>query len=231
MAPCLADGSHCCDCLSSGAQGPEKADQGPFGDRRKIVSHRYVLLSWGSTGAGPVSQGGKGFPAPRPMPSARVGGLACASANLAGDHDVDPDAFHVRKVGEAAHVAQEVGLARAGQRRLGCRLGDAAVGRQAQRTPWPSFAWASIALGAWVPCAGQVGTPPRRLLWLRGVTRPRRVAKGREWGAWAVTGAVWIGAVIDASCFNRDKGVYSLRALSLVFRATSSMSVHSHDRT
>ncbi len=75
--------------------------------------------------------------------------------------------------------------------------------------------WARYALGTGQGYGGRMGAPPRRLLWLRGVPRPRRVEKGREWGAWTVTGAVWTVAAIDASCFNRDKGVYSLRALSL----------------
>ncbi len=91
--------------------------------------------------------------------------------------------------------------------------------------------WACYALGTGRGGVGCMGHTPARPLGHMGVTRPRRFTKGRKWEAWAVTGTVWIGAVIDASCFNRDKGVYSLRALSLVFRATSPMSANSQERT
>ena len=43
------------------------------------------------------------------MPLVR-GRFSLASTNLAGEHDVNPDAFHVREVGETARVAQEVGM-------------------------------------------------------------------------------------------------------------------------
>ncbi len=93
-----------------------------------------------------------------------------------------------------------------------------------------AFATVGHAWDAGQACAGCNGHTPTRALWLRSPSGSRLNIKRRNWGAWAVTGAVWIGAVIDASCFNRDKGVYPLRALSLVFRATSPMSANSHLR-
>ena len=97
-----------------------------------VILFRIGMFSYPGVARGTSCKPSEARVSGPPCDTLTLGRFGLAASHLAGEDHVDPDAFNVREVGETAGVAQEVGFAGAGQRRLDCRL--AYVG-QAMGTP------------------------------------------------------------------------------------------------